>query len=125
MSQTTAELIVQEDQYYGQFEIKTYFYGEIRVKLFKDSQEILVLEFTDLEDIFTREKGFRKDARGIFRISRGECRARFGISQRIELRSKPLSIAPTIPQRDRGQTNNSSKFISQNHLNSSASGLDV
>ena len=90
MSQTTAELVVQEDEYRGTFEIKSYFYGEIRVKLFKDSQEILSLEFGDLEDLFPREKGFRKDNRGIYRITRGECKARFGVSQKVELHAKPL-----------------------------------
>jgi hypothetical protein len=98
MSQTTAELVVQEDEYRGTFEIKSYFYGEIRVKLYKDSQEILSLEFGDLEDLFSRDKGFRKDANGIYRITRGECRARFGISQKVELHAKPLPGADIIPR---------------------------
>jgi hypothetical protein len=96
MSQTTAELVVQEDEYRGTFEIKSYFYGEIRVKLFKDSQEILSLEFGDLEDLFPRDKGFRKDAHGIYRITRGECKARFGVSQKVELHAKPLPGADLI-----------------------------
>lgn len=90
MSETKAELVVQEDEYRGTFEIKSYFYGEIRIKLYKDSQEILTIEFADLEDLFTREKGFQKDARGLYRITRGECRARFGVSQKVELHAKPL-----------------------------------
>ena len=48
MSQTTAELIVQEDEYYGKFEIKSYFFGEIRIKLFKDAQDVLTIDFGDL-----------------------------------------------------------------------------
>ena len=70
--------------------LKSYFFGEIRVKLFKDSQDLLSLEFGDLEDLFPRDKGFRKDARGIYRITRGECKARFGVSQKVELHAKPL-----------------------------------
>lgn len=97
MSQTTAELIVQEDEYHGTFEIKSYFFGDIRVKLYKDSQEILSMEFGDLEDLFPREKGFRKDNRGIYRITRGECRARFGVSQKVELHAKPLIVPEPIP----------------------------
>lgn len=96
MSQTTAELIVQEDEYRGNFEIKSYFYGEVRVKLFKDSQEILTLEFGDLEDLFPRDKGFRKDSHGIYRITRGECRARFGVSQKVELHAKFLPGADLL-----------------------------
>ena len=34
MSKTTAELLVEEDEYKGQFEMKTYFSGDIRVKFF-------------------------------------------------------------------------------------------
>ena len=98
MSQTTAELVVQEDEYYGTFEIKSYFFGEIRVKLYKDSQEVLSLEFGDLEDLLPRDKGFRKDARGIYRITRGECKARFGVSQKVELHAKPLSAPEPIPR---------------------------
>ena len=90
MSQTTAELVVQEDEYRGTFQIKSYFYGEIRVKLFKDTQDVLTLEFGDLEDLFPRDKGFHKDANGIFRITRGECKARFGVSQKVELHAKLL-----------------------------------
>ncbi|CAF0892264.1 unnamed protein product [Rotaria sordida] len=104
MSQTTAELVVQEDEYHGTFEIKSYFFGEIRVKLYKDSQEILSLDFGDLEDLLPRDKGFRKDNRGIYRITRGECKARFGVSQKVELHAKPLlgqdSINHSIQQND-------------------------
>ncbi|CAF0755049.1 unnamed protein product [Rotaria sp. Silwood1] len=104
MSQTTAELVVQEDEYYGTFEIKSYFFGEIRVKLYKDSQEIISMDFGDLEDLFPRDKGFRKDNRGVYRITRGECKARFGVSQKVELHAKPLlgqeSIQRSIQQHD-------------------------
>ena len=96
MSQTTAELLVQEDEYHGTFEIKSYFFGEIHVKVYKDSQELLNLEFGDLEDLFPRAKGFRKDARGIYRITRGECKARFGVSQKVELHAKPLPGADLV-----------------------------
>ena len=96
MSQTTAELVVQEDEYRGNFEIKSYFFGEVRVKLFKDSQEILTLEFGDLEDLFPRDKGFRKDSHGLYRITRGECKARFGVSQKVELHAKLLPGADLL-----------------------------
>ena len=110
MSQTTAELVVQEDEYHGNFEIKSYFYGEIRVKLYKDSQDILSLEFGDLEDIFPREKGFYRDVHGIFRITRGECKARFGVSQKVELHAKPLPGADFSIR----HTHNRNSFDQQN-----------
>lgn len=90
MSKTTAELLVQEDQYKGVFEFKTYFSGELRIKLFKDSQELLIIELGDLDDIFTKDKGFKRDQKGLYRLTRGECRARFGIEQKVELHQQKL-----------------------------------
>lgn len=119
MSQTTAELVVQEDEYYGTFEIKSYFFGEIRIKLYKDSQELLTLEFGDLEDLFPREKGFRKDARGIFRITRGECKARFGVSQKVELHAKLLPHAHALlHQSQQQQQRKSNDPLDQSRNNS-------
>lgn len=126
MSQTTAELVVQEDEYRGTFEIKSYFFGEIRIKLFKDSQDLLTLEFGDLEDLFPRDKGFRKDSRGIYRITRGECKARFGISQKVELHAKPLPGADLSlrqsPQRNSIDQQNDSRKNSIKDLPSTSSG---
>lgn len=90
MSKTTAELLVQESQFKGSFEVKSYFSGHLRFKLFKDGQELLLIELSDLEDIFSREKGFSKDQKGIFRMTKGECKANFGIEQKIELHQTPL-----------------------------------
>ena len=91
MSKTTAELLVQESQYKGNFEIKTYFSGFLRFKLFKDGQELLLIELPDLDDIFSKEKGFQRDQKGIYRITRGECKATFGIEQKIELHQSSIS----------------------------------
>ena len=92
MSKTTAELLVQEDQYKGVFEIKTYFSGELRIKLYKESQELVIIELGDLDDIFTKDKGFKRDQKGLYRVTRGECRARFGIEQKVELHQQKLAV---------------------------------
>ncbi len=91
MSKTTAELLVKEDEYRGRFEIKTYFYGGISVKLMKDGYELLAIELDDLNDIFNSEKGFKRDKNGIFIVTRGECKAVFGIEQKIELHQQKLN----------------------------------
>ena len=91
MSQTTAELLVRENQYRGAFEIKTYFSGGIRIKLFKDNLEVLTFDLDDLDDIFTADKGFKRDNKGIFCITKGECKARFGIEQKIQLHQQPIA----------------------------------
>jgi hypothetical protein len=91
MSQTTAELLVKENQYKGAFEIKTYFSGGVRVKLFKDNVEVLTFDLDDLDDIFTTDKGFKRDAKGIYCVTRGECKARFGIEQKIQLNQQPIA----------------------------------
>lgn len=90
MSSTSAELLVQENEYKGRFEIKSYFKGDISMKLYKDGQEVLLIELGDLEDIFTRDRGFQQDSKGIFRMTRGQCKARFGIDQRIDLKQRAL-----------------------------------
>jgi hypothetical protein len=91
MSTTTAELLVKENQYKGAFEMRTYFSGGIRVKLFKDNIELLTFDLDDLDDILTPEKGFKKDNKGIYCITKGECKARFGIEQKIQLNQKPIT----------------------------------
>ena len=90
MSKTTAELFVNETQFKSAFEIKTYFSGYVRFRLFKDCQEVLLIVLTDLDDILTREKGFNRDTKGIYKITKGECKANFGIEQRIELHQTNL-----------------------------------
>lgn len=89
-SKTTAELLVQENEYKGRFEIKTYFKGEISMRLFREGCEVLLIELGDLEDILTREKGFQNDSKGLFRMTRGQCKARFGIDQKIELHQQKI-----------------------------------
>jgi hypothetical protein len=98
MSKTTAELLVQEDQYKGQFEIKTYFSGGVSIRLFKDNLELVTIDLDDLEQILTLDRGFKKDKKGIYRLTRGECKAAFGIEQKIELHQRPLN-----PQQDNQQ----------------------
>jgi len=87
----TAELMVRENEYKGNFEIKTYFRGEISVKLFHDGIEVCEIELADLDDLLTKDKGFERDSKGLFRMTRGRCNARFGIDQKIELRQRPIS----------------------------------
>ncbi len=95
MSKTTAELFVQENEYQGRFEIKTYFRGEISIKLLNpDGIEVCQMELPDLENIFTIDKGFQRDGRGLFMVTRGKCKARFGIDQKIELHQRPIDVKP-------------------------------
>ena len=91
MSKTTAELLVQEDEYKGSFEIKTYFSGGVSIRLFKDNLELVTIDLDNLEEIFTIDRGFKRDKKGIYRITKVECKARFGIEQKIELHQRPLA----------------------------------
>ena len=91
MSKTTAELLVQEREYQGRFEIKTYFRGEVVVRLLnQEGVELCQMELGDLESILTPAKGFCKDGQGIYKMTRGQCKARFGIDQKIELHQRAL-----------------------------------
>lgn len=91
MSETTAELLVQEREYKGHFAIKTYFKGDLGLKLFnKEGNEVLQIDLGELNRIFTSAKGFQQDGKGLFKMTRGTCKARFGIDQRIELHQRDL-----------------------------------
>lgn len=91
MHKTIAELVIQEDKYQGEFEIKTYFSGSISVKLFKDGAEVLSFDLNELDDLFTKDRGFMRDQQGIFFVTRGVCKASFGVEQKIVLRQQPLN----------------------------------
>lgn len=91
MHKTVAELVISEDKYQGEFEIKTYFNGTISVKLFKDGSEVLSFDINDLDELFSKDKGFLKDANGIFFVTKGQCKANFGVEQKILLRQSPLN----------------------------------
>ncbi|KAI3381756.1 hypothetical protein SNEBB_001891 [Seison nebaliae] len=52
MTETTAQLVVKEDEYKGKFSFNTYFSGSIRIVISKDSEEIVYYQFNDLNDIF-------------------------------------------------------------------------
>lgn len=90
MTKTTAELVVNENQFISKFEVKTYFSGKVLVCLQKDNHTYLRLDLGDLNQIFTPEKGFRRDEQGIYYLTKGECKARFGIDQKIALHQYPI-----------------------------------
>ena len=67
MHKAIAELVISEDKYQGEFEMKTYFSGWISMKTLKDGKEVLSFDFNDLEDLFlSSENGFIKDQNGFF-----------------------------------------------------------
>ena len=91
MTKTTAELMIREDEYKGTFEIKTYFRGDLCVRLFSvNGDEVCLIELGELDEVFTKERGFQRDNKGLFRISRGECKAKYGVEQKIELKQRPI-----------------------------------
>ncbi|KAL7668571.1 hypothetical protein ACOME3_009268 [Neoechinorhynchus agilis] len=94
MSVTTAELIVDEDEYDGDFTIRSSFTGEIKVLLkhSKTGMTLLEMRFTDLADVFTVQDGFQpiENTQGVAMVSRGHCSIHFGIDQKIELHQRPI-----------------------------------
>ncbi len=80
------EILQRELEYKSNFQIKSYIDGYVNVKVYKDHKTCLLkYELEDLEDIFTYEKGFRKDEKGLYMINKGVCNISLGIDHRIQL----------------------------------------
>lgn len=83
---TKANLVIKEDEYTSHFKTESKFEGKIHVTLRhkKDNTPITTLT-TDVKKLFTGDKGFRVDKSGIYFITQGRCRCRFGIEQHVKL----------------------------------------
>ena len=88
---TIAELVISEDKYQGEFEMKTYFSGAILMEIFKDGKEVLSFDLNNIEIPLSIDHGFTKDADGLFYVTRGQFKASFGVEPKILLKQIPLS----------------------------------
>ncbi|KAL3867645.1 hypothetical protein ACJMK2_040519 [Sinanodonta woodiana] len=83
---TKADLVIKEDEYTSQFQTETKFEGKIHVTLRskKDNSPITTLT-GDVRHIFRVDQGFRVDKTGIYFVSQGKCKCRFGVEQHVKL----------------------------------------
>ena len=83
---TRADLVLKEDEYTSHFKCETKFEGKVHVTLRnkKDNSPITTLT-GDVRHIFRADNGFRVDKTGVYYISQGRCKCRFGIEQHVKL----------------------------------------
>ena len=89
---TKADLVIKEESYTSHFKTESKFEGRIHVTLRskKDNSPITTLE-TGVKELFTSDKGFRVDKTGVYYVSQGSCKCRFGIEQHVKLTQSALT----------------------------------
>ncbi|XP_078000378.1 uncharacterized protein LOC144452998 [Glandiceps talaboti] len=94
-SETTAELLIEEEEYNGHFVVETKFEGKIQVTVRnkKDRNAVLTIITGNVGDILTNDFGFftKPDNRkSVFFATEGTCRCRYGIKQQMVLKQTDL-----------------------------------
>lgn len=89
---TKADLVIKEDEYTSHFKTESKFEGKIHVTLRnkKDNTPLATVS-GDVKQIFTQDKGFRVDKTGVYFVTIGKCKCRFGIEQHVRLSQHELS----------------------------------
>lgn len=81
---------VKENEFKGRFTIRTYFKGEVTVRLLtRDGIELAYMDL-DIADIFTTANGFTIDSTGICKVTKGNCKTRFAVDQKVSLKEEAL-----------------------------------
>ncbi len=89
--QTTADLVIREQEYSGQFHVKSKFEGKVHVSLRNKKDNTVLTTLTgDVKHIFTPDKGFQVDKSGIYCVTEGTCQCRFGIEQHVRLTQREI-----------------------------------
>lgn len=88
---TKAELVIKEDEYTSHFKTESQFRGKVHVTLRNKKDNTPITTITgDVKQIFTKDKGFKVDKTGIYYITEGRCKCRFGIEQHVCLKQEKL-----------------------------------
>ncbi|KAL3867644.1 hypothetical protein ACJMK2_040518 [Sinanodonta woodiana] len=81
---TKADLVIREEEYTSQFKTETKFEGTVHVTLRSKRDNSPIITLTgDVRHIFRADHGFRVDKTGIYFVSQGRCKFRFGIEQHV------------------------------------------
>nr|XP_002734768.1 PREDICTED: uncharacterized protein LOC100371059 [Saccoglossus kowalevskii] len=96
-TETTAELIIKEEEYNGHFVVETKFEGQIQVTVRnkKDRNNVLTIITGNVNDILTPQYGFytKSDNKKLVCFAtEGMCRCRYGIQQTVTLKQKALDL---------------------------------
>ena len=86
MHKTTAALVIKEDEYNGNFTVRSQFMGKVHVTIRnrKDHSQLTTITMK-VEQVFTPDLGFQVDKSGVYCVTQGVCKCRYGIQQRVKL----------------------------------------
>jgi len=89
---TTAELVVNEDQYESKFKVKSFFSGKIHVTILnlRDNNSFVKSVSGDIVNIMNGEQGFNIENDQVTFVSKGTCNFRYGVEQNIQLNEEAL-----------------------------------
>ncbi len=94
---TTAQLMIAEDQFSGNFTVKTTFSGKVHVTItnIKDNNSFLKSIDGNIAEIIRREmeeglRDFTVDKNVVSYITKGKCNFRFAIEQHVKLSQEPI-----------------------------------
>ena len=89
---TKADLVIKEDEYTSHFKTESKFEGKIHVTLRNKRDNTPITTVTgDVKQIFTGDKGFRVDKTGVYYVTIGKCKCRFGIEQHVKLSQSKIT----------------------------------
>ncbi|XP_022303844.1 uncharacterized protein LOC111111269 isoform X1 [Crassostrea virginica] len=89
---TIADLVIKEDEYASHFKTESKFEGKVHVTLRNKKDNTPLATITgDVKQIFTPDKGFRVDKTGVYFVTIGKCKCRFGIEQHVHLSQSELT----------------------------------
>ncbi|XP_070579175.1 uncharacterized protein [Ptychodera flava] len=96
-TETTAELLIEEEEYNGKFTVETKFEGKVQVTIRnkKDKNNVLTIITGDIGDVLSGEHGFFTKLEGnkkavVYFATEGVCLCRYGIKQQMVLKQKAL-----------------------------------
>lgn len=96
---TKADLVLKEDEYTSHFKCETKFEGKIHVTLRSKRDNSPITTLTgDVRHIFRADQGFRVDKTGIYYVSQGRCKCRFGIEQHVKLSQTAIADIPNAEE---------------------------
>ena len=101
---TKVDLALNEDEFTSHFKCETKFEGKVHVTLRNKKDNTPITTLTgDVRHIFRADQGFRVDKTGIYYISQGRCKCRFGIEQHVKLSQVALKDCKDSDENDNAE----------------------
>lgn len=97
-TETIASLEIAENQFEGQWKLRTNFKGRINIAIkHKNKPDEILTTITIPVGHFVQMDGkhFHEDDRGVYFMSTGWCKSRFAVDQQVRLKQLKLTATPT------------------------------